>query len=82
MVTTPNVPFAKDSLGRVTNISLLQGTEVDGKLLNETFFAAEGSLKDIGGSLLSQVGKDVRVLRGYLLASKHAPSAGIRYDGV
>lgn len=55
---------------------------MDGILPNETIFAVEGALKEIGGNLLSQVGKQVRLLRGYRLMSKYAPKAGIRYDGV
>ncbi|KAF4506864.1 hypothetical protein G6O67_006902 [Ophiocordyceps sinensis] len=33
-------------------------------------------------SLLSQVGTQIRILRGYCLESPLAPSAGIRYDGL
>ncbi|KAH7170397.1 PUA-like domain-containing protein [Dactylonectria macrodidyma] len=45
-------------------------------------YVKEGHISDIHVSLLSQVGTQIRILRGHRLQSPLAPKAGIRYDGL
>ncbi|ODA78831.1 hypothetical protein RJ55_06215 [Drechmeria coniospora] len=44
-------------------------------------YTREGRASDMHVSLISQVGTQVRILRGCNLKSPLAPEAGIRYDG-
>ncbi|KAK7430053.1 hypothetical protein QQZ08_003444 [Neonectria magnoliae] len=45
-------------------------------------YIREGKISDIHLSLLSQVGSQIRILRGHRLQSPLAPKAGLRYDGL
>ncbi|TID01619.1 hypothetical protein CH35J_004468 [Colletotrichum higginsianum] len=65
----------------VTALPLLTGCEehVRGKLYR---YVREGRLSDMHVSLLTQVGTQIRILRGYRLKSTLAPQAGVRYDGL
>lgn len=38
--------------------------------------------QDMHIALISQVGRQIRILRGYKLKSVFAPQAGVRYDGL
>jgi len=61
---------------------LLTGKEdivKNGEVANYT---REGTLADMHPALLSQTGKQIRILRGFQLKSSYAPSAGVRYDGL
>lgn len=65
----------------VTALPLLTGREehVRGNLYR---YVREGRLSDMHVSLLTQVGTQIRILRGYRLKSVLAPQAGVRYDGL
>ena len=41
-----------------------------------------GSASDMHIPLISQVGRQIRLLRGHTLNSVWAPQAGVRYDGL
>ncbi|KAF7543880.1 hypothetical protein G7046_g9911 [Stylonectria norvegica] len=45
-------------------------------------YVREGRLADMHVSLISQVGSQMRILRGHCLQSPLAPKAGVRYDGL
>lgn len=45
-------------------------------------YIKEGHISEVHVSLLSQVGTQIRILRGHRLQSPLAPKAGIRYDGL
>ncbi|KAI0902311.1 hypothetical protein F4806DRAFT_490783 [Annulohypoxylon nitens] len=45
-------------------------------------YVREGRSADMHIGLISQVGRQIRVLRGYRLKSILAPQAGVRYDGL
>ncbi|KAK3380231.1 PUA-like domain-containing protein [Lasiosphaeria ovina] len=65
----------------LSTLPLLTGKEdlFEGNQLRYTF---EGTLKDMHVSLMMKVGRQIRILRGYQLRSPHAPSGGVRYDGL
>ncbi|KAM0334372.1 hypothetical protein ACHAQA_001398 [Verticillium albo-atrum] len=65
----------------VAALPLLTGTEehLGGNLYK---YVREGKLSDMHFSLMSQVGTQIRLLRGYRLKSMFAPTAGVRYDGL
>ncbi|KAK1633617.1 PUA-like domain-containing protein [Colletotrichum phormii] len=65
----------------VTALPLLTGREehIRGNLYR---YIREGRLSDMHVSLLTQVGTQIRILRGYRLKSTLAPQAGVRYDGL
>ncbi|KAF6820995.1 hypothetical protein CSOJ01_00430 [Colletotrichum sojae] len=73
----------KPTKGRygVSALPLLTGREehVRGNLYR---YVREGRLSDMHVSLITQVGSQIRILRGYRLKSTLAPQAGVRYDGV
>lgn len=62
-------------------LPLLSGREElgAGKTLQ---YIQEGTARNMHVSLISQVGRQVRVLRGHGLKSIFAPQAGLRYDGL
>ncbi|RYP41187.1 hypothetical protein DL767_001191 [Monosporascus sp. MG133] len=62
-------------------LPLLTGQEelLSGKTIKYT---REGKASDMHISLISQVGRQIRILRGYTLKSVWAPQAGTRYDGL
>ncbi|PHH91083.1 hypothetical protein CDD83_1711 [Cordyceps sp. RAO-2017] len=66
----------------VTALPLLSGREELYSPFGAVKYAREGQLADMHLSLLSQVGTQIRILRGYCLKSPLAPKAGIRYDGL
>ncbi|KAI4869453.1 hypothetical protein F4820DRAFT_444051 [Hypoxylon rubiginosum] len=45
-------------------------------------YIREGKATDMHIPLISQVGRQIRILRGYQLKSLLAPHAGVRYDGL
>ncbi|KAL0932012.1 uncharacterized protein CTRU02_212965 [Colletotrichum truncatum] len=65
----------------ITTLPLLTDREehVHGNLYR---YVREGNLSDMHISLLTQVGTQIRILRGYRLKSSLAPQAGVRYDGL
>jgi hypothetical protein len=62
-------------------LPLLTGEEVQVDE-NTIKYIRTGRLRDTHISLLSQVGYQIKVLRGYRLKSVTAPQAGVRYDGL
>ncbi|KAM4054604.1 PPIC-type PPIASE domain-containing protein [Hirsutella rhossiliensis] len=66
----------------VTALPLLSGREDLSSPVGTVKYAREGPLFHMHLSLLSQVGTQIRILRGYCLRSPLAPKAGIRYDGL
>ncbi|KAK8092095.1 YDG/SRA domain-containing protein [Apiospora hydei] len=68
----------------ITTLPLLTGREEviyeNGSEL--TKYIRYGRSSDMHIPLISQVGKNIRVLRGYRLRSIYAPEAGIRYEGL
>ena len=66
----------------VTAFTLVDGLEVEGENPGEIVFLRQGALRDIGVPLLTEIGRSIRILRGYQLRSKYAPTAGLRYDGL
>jgi hypothetical protein len=73
----------KPTKGRygVSALPLLEGKEehIEG---NTVKYVREGTLSQMHISLICQVGKPIRILRGYRLRSFLAPKAGVRYDGL
>ncbi len=45
-------------------------------------YIREGRASDMHTPLISQVGRQIRILRGYRLKSVWAPEVGVRYDGL
>ncbi|KAI0383122.1 hypothetical protein F5Y04DRAFT_270178 [Hypomontagnella monticulosa] len=75
----------KPSTGRygrtITVLPLLTGREE--LVRTDTYkYVREGRAADTHIALISQVGRQIRVLRGYRLKSILAPEAGVRYDGL
>ncbi|KJZ72163.1 hypothetical protein HIM_08428 [Hirsutella minnesotensis 3608] len=66
----------------VTTLPLLSGREDVRSPYGIVKYMREGALLDMHLPLLSQVGTQIRILRGYRLKSPLAPRAGIRYDGL
>ncbi|KAF3063600.1 hypothetical protein GL218_01689 [Daldinia childiae] len=65
----------------ITTLPLLTGQEE--WLRGDTYkYVREGRSGDMHIALISQVGRQIRVLRGYRLKSILAPQAGVRYDGL
>lgn len=64
-----------------TVLPLLTGKEV---ILGNGLvkYTREGQPRDIWYSLLAQLGKPMRILRGFRLHSCYAPEGGVRYDGM
>ncbi|KAI1191124.1 hypothetical protein F5B17DRAFT_348718 [Nemania serpens] len=64
-----------------TALPLLTGSE---ELIrhNMVRYVREGRTSDMHISLISQVGRKIRIIRGYKLKSIFAPEAGLRYDGL
>ncbi|KAI3337509.1 PUA-like domain-containing protein [Xylariaceae sp. AK1471] len=64
-----------------TALPLLTGSE---ELIrhNTVKYVREGPTSDMHIALISQVGRQIRILRGYTLKSIFAPEAGLRYDGL
>ncbi|CAJ2506423.1 Uu.00g005530.m01.CDS01 [Anthostomella pinea] len=64
-----------------TTLPLLTGWE---ELIrtNTVKYIREGRSSDMHIALISQVGRQIRILRGYRLKSIFAPQAGVRYDGL
>ncbi|KAI1777922.1 PUA-like domain-containing protein [Hypoxylon cercidicola] len=65
----------------ITALPLLTGQE---DIINSNTFKyiREGKPRDMHIPLISQVGRQIRILRGYQLKSLLAPEAGVRYDGL
>ncbi|KAI2631005.1 hypothetical protein GGR54DRAFT_181281 [Hypoxylon sp. NC1633] len=65
----------------ITTLPLLTGWE---EMIRPNMYryVREGKAADMHIALISQVGRQIRVLRGYLLKSVLAPQAGVRYDGL
>ncbi|KAI0480465.1 hypothetical protein GGR56DRAFT_626219 [Xylariaceae sp. FL0804] len=75
--------FEKSTKGRygISALPLLTGQE---ELVRPNVFkyTRQGRLSDMHIALISQVGRQIRILRGYRLKSIFAPQAGVRYDGL
>ncbi|KAI2637467.1 hypothetical protein GGS21DRAFT_480644 [Xylaria nigripes] len=65
----------------VTALPLLTGLE-ELVRYNTVKYVREGRSSDMHVPLISQVGRKIRILRGYRLKSIFAPKAGLRYDGL
>ncbi|UNI14242.1 hypothetical protein JDV02_000891 [Purpureocillium takamizusanense] len=65
----------------VTALPLLSGSERLCSPFGSVKYAREGKLSEMHLCLISQVGKQIRILRGHRLRSPLAPRAGVRYDG-
>ncbi|KAI0180490.1 PUA-like domain-containing protein [Hypoxylon sp. FL1284] len=78
-----NSSFETPTKGRygITALPLLTGQE-DIVGSNTYRYIREGKATDMHIPLISQVGRQIRVLRGYQLKSLLAPHAGVRYDGL
>lgn len=63
-------------------LPLLTGVEDYYPYYDSVRFKKVGRPFEMHPSLLSRVGRQVRVLRGHRLKSPLAPKAGIRYDGL
>ncbi|KAI0603472.1 PUA-like domain-containing protein [Biscogniauxia sp. FL1348] len=65
----------------ITALPLLTGQE---ELIryNTVKYIREGQSSNMHIALISQVGRQIRILRGYRLKSILAPEAGVRYDGL
>ncbi|KAI0887355.1 uncharacterized protein GGS22DRAFT_186187 [Annulohypoxylon maeteangense] len=75
--------FEKPTKGRygITALPLMTGQEE--MIRPNTYkYVRVGRAKDMHIALISQVGRQIRVLRGYRLKSILAPQAGVRYDGL
>jgi hypothetical protein len=80
MVGNEEERLSKGKYG-VSVLPLLTGQELvldDGKVR----YIRNGMSTDMHGSLLTSIGKQLRVLRGFQLRSGYAPQAGVRYDGL
>ncbi|KAI1106275.1 PUA-like domain-containing protein [Jackrogersella minutella] len=75
--------FERPTKGRygITTLPLMTGQE-EMMRPNTYKYVREGEAADMHIALISQVGREVRVLRGYRLKSILAPQAGVRYDGL
>ncbi|KAK9780607.1 putative YDG domain-containing protein [Seiridium cardinale] len=79
-------PLERATSGRygITALPLLTGREElvrrDGHHVVK--YIREGRSQDMHIPLISQVGRHIRILRGYRLKSIFAPQAGVRYDGL
>jgi hypothetical protein len=82
IVGDPNKQATQVSGGAVTALALLRGVETDGSEVDTYNYNVKVPTKDIMASLLGQRGRPLRLLRGYGLDSKYAPTAGLRYDGL
>lgn len=65
-----------------TALPLLSGREDVCSPTGIVKYTREGKLSDMHLSLISQVGTQIRILRGHGLKSRLAPRAGVRYDGL
>lgn len=79
-------PVEQPTKGRyaITTLPLLTGKE---ELLRDNGpdvvkYIRKGRSSDMHIPLISQVGRRIRILRGYRLKSLYAPVAGVRYDGL
>ncbi|KAI1414694.1 PUA-like domain-containing protein [Hypoxylon sp. FL1857] len=75
--------FETPTKGRygINTLPLLTGQE-EMVRANTYKYVREGRAADMHIALISQVGRQIRVLRGYRLKSIVAPQAGVRYDGL
>ncbi|KAI1134153.1 PUA-like domain-containing protein [Hypoxylon sp. FL0543] len=75
--------FERSTKGRygINTLPLLTGHE-EMMRPNKYKYIREGRARDMHIALISQVGRQIRVLRGYRLKSILAPAAGVRYDGL
>ncbi|KAI1180025.1 hypothetical protein F4777DRAFT_598992 [Nemania sp. FL0916] len=64
-----------------TALPLLTGLE-EMTSPNQVKYIREGRVSDMHTPLISQVGRKIRIIRGYRLKSILAPEAGLRYDGL
>ncbi|KAI1426733.1 PUA-like domain-containing protein [Xylaria sp. FL1777] len=65
----------------ITALPLLTGSEE--LIRHKTVrYVREGRSSDMHIPLISQVGRKIRIIRGYKLKSIFAPAAGLRYDGL
>jgi hypothetical protein len=79
-------PLEKPTGGRygITALPLLTGREeiIRTRVTDTIKYIRKGKSSDMHIPLISQVGRQVRILRGYRLKSIYAPQAGVRYDGL
>ncbi|KAI0159362.1 PUA-like domain-containing protein [Pestalotiopsis sp. NC0098] len=74
---------ATSGLYGITALPLLTGREeIQSRNPNFVKYIREGGPLDMHIPLISKVGRQIRVLRGYRLKSVFAPQAGLRYDGL
>lgn len=65
----------------IAALALLTGREEDLPDGKSTYIR-EGTAEDVHMNLISQVGRKIRILRGFRLQSMLTPAAGVRYDGL
>ena len=65
-----------------TTLPLMTGREYMNSSDHIIRYVKEGKSSDMPVSLVSQVGAQIRILRGHYLSSPLAPAAGVRYDGL
>ncbi|RYP42971.1 hypothetical protein DL768_010149 [Monosporascus sp. mg162] len=76
-------PLEKPTKGRYGMLALPLLTGQEELLSGRTIkYTREGKASDMHISLISHVGRQIRILRGYTLKSVWAPQAGTRYDGL
>lgn len=75
--------FERATKGRygVAALALLTGREEDISE-DKSVYVREGPANEMHNNLISQVGQNIRILRGFRLKSIYAPKAGVRYDGM
>ena len=81
------VKSTKDEITRGTQrqartLPLLTGREIQGSSPDAVRYIKEGPQSAIHTSLLLDIGRTIKILRGESLKSKWAPTAGIRFDGL
>jgi hypothetical protein len=81
-ITVKKSDIRKSGAKEIPTIALLKGIERFDPDRGCLMWELEGSLDEMQQHLISEVGKRVRIIRGYKLRSSNAPEAGIRYDGL
>lgn len=74
----------KPTKGRygIAVLPLLTGTEEVINDITSKYIRKSRNRSEMHFALLKQTGKRIRILRGYRLKSIHAPTGGVRYDGL
>jgi hypothetical protein len=82
ITTSTTRAIDNDPINGIT-LFLLKGYEVQGENERESIYHGKGTNQDVPTLLVKcNMGKPIRIVRGYGLDSEFAPKAGIRYDGL